>query len=81
MVYQVLFYKDLKKIHSLGVFFIYDLSPIMVKFTENTKSFTHFLTGVCAIIGGVFTVAGIIDSFIFHSMKTLKKKIELGKAF
>merc|ERR1712232_496004 len=45
-----------------GVFFMYDLSPIMVKFTERRKSFAHFLTGVCAIIGGVFTVAGIVDS-------------------
>ncbi len=52
----------------------------MVKFTERTKSFAHFLTGVCAIIGGVFTVAGIIDSLIYNSMRTLGKKIELGKA-
>lgn len=63
-----------------GVFFMYELSPIMVKFTENRKSFAHFLTGVCAIIGGVFTVAGIVDSFIYHSMRSLKKKVELGKA-
>jgi hypothetical protein len=63
-----------------GVFFMYELSPIMVKFTERTKSFAHFLTGVCAIIGGVFTVAGLIDSFIYHGMKSFKKKIELGKA-
>jgi len=64
-----------------GVFFMYDLSPIMVKFTERTKSFAHFLTGVCAIIGGVFTVAGLIDSLIYNSLRTLGKKIELGKAF
>jgi len=63
-----------------GVFFMYELSPIMVKFTERTKSFAHFLTGVCAIIGGVFTVAGLLDSFIYHGMKSIKKKIELGKA-
>jgi len=63
-----------------GVFFMYELSPIMVQFREQRKSFAHFLTGVCAIIGGVFTVAGIIDSFIYQGMRTLKKKIELGKA-
>jgi len=63
-----------------GVFFLYELSPIMVKFTESRKSFAHFLTGVCAIIGGVFTVAGLVDSLIYHSMRSLKKKIELGKA-
>eukprot|EP01121_Diplochlamys_sp_Union-15-3_P022610 TRINITY_DN968_c0_g1_i5.p1 TRINITY_DN968_c0_g1~~TRINITY_DN968_c0_g1_i5.p1 ORF type:complete len:390 (+),score=53.16 TRINITY_DN968_c0_g1_i5:46-1215(+) len=62
-----------------GVFIMYELSPIMVKFTETQKSFAHFLTGVCAIIGGVFTVAGIIDAFIYHSLRSLKKKVELGK--
>jgi len=62
-----------------GFFFMYDLSPIMVQFTEHRRSLAHFLTGVCAIIGGVFTVAGIIDSFVY-SIHTLQKKIELGKA-
>jgi hypothetical protein len=63
----------------LGVFFLYDLSPIMVKFTEARRSFTHFLTGLCAIIGGVFTVAGIIDSFIYHGLRSVQTKINLGK--
>jgi hypothetical protein len=45
---------------------MYDLSPIMVKFTEKQRSFAHFLTSVCAIVGGVFTVAGIIDSLVYH---------------
>jgi len=48
-----------------GVFFIYDISPIMVKFTEKRQSFTYFLTSLCAIVGGVFTVAGIIDSLVY----------------
>ena len=38
------------------------------------------MTGICAIIGGVFTVAGMIDSMVYHSAKALQKKIELGKA-
>ena len=38
-----------------GVFFMYDLSPMMVQITEHRRSFLHFLTGVCAIVGGVFT--------------------------
>ncbi|KAK8677914.1 hypothetical protein V6N13_143433 [Hibiscus sabdariffa] len=62
-----------------GVFFIYDLSPIKVTFTEQHASFLHFLTNVCAIVGGVFTVAGIIDSCIYHGHKAMKKKMELGK--
>lgn len=63
-----------------GVFILYELSPMMVQFTEKRRSFMHFLTGVCAIIGGVFTVAGLIDSMIYHSAKVLQEKIDLGKA-
>ncbi|XP_076921190.1 uncharacterized protein LOC143582544 [Bidens hawaiensis] len=62
-----------------GVFFFYDLSPIKVTFTETHISFLHFLTNVCAIVGGVFTVAGIVDSFVYHGHKALRKKMEIGK--
>jgi hypothetical protein len=63
-----------------GFFVMYDLSPIIVDYKESSKSFLHFLVNLCAIIGGVFTVASLIDSFVFSGLKTLKKKIELGKA-
>ncbi|KAK9075720.1 hypothetical protein SSX86_004049 [Deinandra increscens subsp. villosa] len=62
-----------------GVFFFYDLSPIKVTFTETHTSFLHFLTNVCAIVGGIFTVAGIVDSFIYHGHRALRKKMEIGK--
>lgn len=62
-----------------GVYFIYDFSPIKVIYTEGSTPFLHFLTNICAIIGGVFTVAGIIDSFVYHGQRALKKKMELGK--
>ncbi|KAL1812147.1 hypothetical protein DCAR_0624343 [Daucus carota subsp. sativus] len=62
-----------------GVFFFYDLSPIKVTFNEERTSFLHFLTHICAIVGGIFTVAGIVDSFIYHGQKALKKKVEIGK--
>ncbi|XP_047495356.1 endoplasmic reticulum-Golgi intermediate compartment protein 3-like [Penaeus indicus] len=63
-----------------GVFFTYELSPMMVKYTEKHKSLGHFLTGVCAIIGGIYTVAGLIDAAIYHSHRALQRKIEIGKA-
>lgn len=62
-----------------GIFFNYELSPLMVKYTEKAKSFGHFATNACAIIGGVFTVAGLIDSLLYHSVRAIQKKIELGK--
>ncbi|XP_028549741.1 endoplasmic reticulum-Golgi intermediate compartment protein 3-like [Dendrobium catenatum] len=62
-----------------GIFFIYEFSPIKVIFTEENKSLLHFLTSICAVLGGVFTVAGIIDTFVFHSHRAIKKKMQLGK--
>ncbi|KAH7531127.1 hypothetical protein JRO89_XSUnG0017100 [Xanthoceras sorbifolium] len=71
---------DVGRLQTLpGVFFFYDLSPIKVTFTEEHVSFLHFLTNVCAIVGGVFTVSGILDSFIYHGQKAIKKKMEIGK--
>jgi hypothetical protein len=62
-----------------GVFFFYELSPIMVRFTERRNSFPHFLTQLCAIIGGVFTVAGMIDKFLYHTIRHMEKKQGMGK--
>ncbi|CAL0333819.1 unnamed protein product [Lupinus luteus] len=58
-----------------------ELSPMQISITENQKSFSHFITNVCAIIGGVFTVAGILDSILHNTIKVIKKKVELGKNF
>jgi len=63
-----------------GVFVLYEFSPMVVQYTESRRSFMHFLTGLCAIVGGIFTVAGLIDSMIYHSSRALQKKIDLGKA-
>ncbi|WOL15134.1 protein disulfide isomerase-like 5-4 [Canna indica] len=60
--------------------FHFELSPMQVLVTGVPKSFSHFITNVCAIIGGVFTVAGILDS-ILHNTIRLVKKVELGKQF
>ncbi|KAG0479992.1 hypothetical protein HPP92_010623 [Vanilla planifolia] len=62
-----------------GIFFIYDFSPIKVIFTEENKSLVHLLTSICAVLGGVFTVAGIFDSFVFHGHQAIKRKMQLGK--
>ncbi len=63
-----------------GVFFSYELAPFMVKYSEKEKSLGHFATGLCAIIGGVFTVAGILDKMIYSSARIVQKKLDLGKA-
>lgn len=52
---------------------------MLVKYVEYRKPFTHFLTDLCAIIGGVFTVAGMIDGIIYSTSARIGKKMELGK--
>lgn len=49
-----------------GVFFVYDLSQFMVEVRDSSPTFAQFLVNVCAIIGGVFTVTGIIDRVVHY---------------
>ncbi|XP_038981869.1 protein disulfide isomerase-like 5-4 isoform X4 [Phoenix dactylifera] len=70
-------------VHSLHIpaaKFHFEPSPMQVLVTEVPKFFSHFITNVCAIIGGIFTVAGILDS-ILHNTIRLMRKVELGKQF
>ena len=56
-----------------GVYVVYELSPIMIKYVERAKPFSHFLTSCCAIIGGLFTIAGMLDAFTFRYYNMYKK--------
>uniref|UniRef100_K3W884 Endoplasmic reticulum vesicle transporter C-terminal domain-containing protein n=1 Tax=Globisporangium ultimum (strain ATCC 200006 / CBS 805.95 / DAOM BR144) TaxID=431595 RepID=K3W884_GLOUD len=47
------------------VSFSYSFSPIMFRIEEYRKGLLQFLTSVCAIVGGVFTIMGIMDSLAF----------------
>ncbi|KAG2221396.1 hypothetical protein INT45_012647 [Circinella minor] len=62
-----------------GVFFVMDISPMLIIYREKRRSFASFLTGVCAIIGGIFTVAGLFDRVVYRAERALKKKRDLGK--
>ncbi|CAJ0576217.1 unnamed protein product, partial [Mesorhabditis spiculigera] len=61
-----------------AVWFKYELQPITVRHVEYRQSFYTFLTSVCAVVGGTFTVAGIIDSTFFTIHEMIKKQ-QLGK--
>lgn len=56
-----------------GAFFNYEISPILIVHTETRQSFAHFLTSTCAIVGGVLTVASLVDSVLFATGRVLKK--------
>mmetsp|Transcript_10192 Transcript_10192/g.11739 ORF Transcript_10192/g.11739 Transcript_10192/m.11739 type:complete len:472 (+) Transcript_10192:157-1572(+) len=60
--------------------FHYDISPMNVVITESYKPLYQFVTSMFAIIGGVFTVFGLMDGVVYNTQTLLlKRKIELGK--
>merc|ERR1712070_1340541 len=61
-----------------GVFLVYEFTPFMVQRLEKAQPLSHFLTSICAIIGGVFTVASLIDATLYRS-KTAVKQLKAGK--
>ncbi|KAI9498508.1 endoplasmic reticulum vesicle transporter-domain-containing protein [Zychaea mexicana] len=61
-----------------GVFFIMDFSPMLVIYSEYRGTFASFLVGVCAIVGGIFTVASLVDGVLYRA--SMHQKREFGKA-
>ncbi|ETS87321.1 hypothetical protein PFICI_01149 [Pestalotiopsis fici W106-1] len=57
-----------------GVFFSYDISPMkVINREERSKTFTGFLTGLCAVLGGTLTVAAAVDRGLFEGTSRIKK--------
>ncbi|KAI9265958.1 endoplasmic reticulum vesicle transporter-domain-containing protein [Sporodiniella umbellata] len=50
-----------------GVFFMLDHSPMRIVYTETKVSLASYLTSVCAIIGGIFTVASVVDGILYRA--------------
>jgi len=67
------FEDDLKMLESgadgppAGVFFFYEISPLHVTIQESyRKGWISFFTSLCAIIGGVVTLMGMLDQLWFR---------------
>eukprot|EP00658_Telonema_sp_P-2_P008185 TRINITY_DN13071_c0_g1_i1.p1 TRINITY_DN13071_c0_g1~~TRINITY_DN13071_c0_g1_i1.p1 ORF type:complete len:626 (-),score=166.79 TRINITY_DN13071_c0_g1_i1:176-2053(-) len=45
----------------------YEVSPLTTVVRESRGSFSEFLTNLCAVIGGVFTVLGMLDNVVYHT--------------
>jgi len=52
--------------------FSYDLSPMAVVVAIKGRRWYDFITSLCAIIGGTFTVVGLLDSFLHKIVKSDK---------
>ena len=40
---------------------------------QRTKTFTGFLTGICAVVGGTLTVAAAIDRGVYEGATRIRK--------
>ena len=44
-----------------GVFFFYEVSPLVAEFEERRQGWRALLTGLAAIVGGVHATAALVD--------------------
>lgn len=57
-----------------GVNLKYEFAPFRVRWVESYKPFTHFLTNVCAILGGIYAFFGMVDNLIFQLTRGGREK-------
>ena len=58
-----------------SIYFRYDVDAITMRIERKGKAFAHFLVQLCAIVGGVFTVLGLLNGLLLTAGKTFKGKI------
>lgn len=54
-----------------GVFLVYEFSPFLVQKRIAYVPFTHFLTSLCVIIGGIFTITRALDQLMYTAGKRM----------
>ena len=54
--------------------FAYDLSPIAVKYSFRSRKWYDYLTNIFAIIGGVFTVVGMVEGVLGRIVSRVGKQ-------
>lgn len=52
--------------------FSFDLSPTAVVIVQGGKRWYEFITSLCAIVGGVFTVISLFDGAVYSISKRVK---------
>mmetsp|Transcript_86544 Transcript_86544/g.242370 ORF Transcript_86544/g.242370 Transcript_86544/m.242370 type:complete len:383 (-) Transcript_86544:126-1274(-) len=52
-----------------GLFIVYDFSPFLMRKTERVKPWSYIFTSICAIIGGVCTIASLVEMIVASVMQ------------
>jgi hypothetical protein len=59
-----------------GIYFYYEVSPIQALFEENRGGFRSFVTSICAIAGGVFSLMRLVD-ILLNKLFACMRRTEL----
>jgi hypothetical protein len=62
-----------------GLYIHYDISPLLITYTQTKRTLAQFLTAVCGLVGGILTMAKLLDAFVYRAEKQLRQKREMGK--
>lgn len=65
----------LRATNAPGVFFYFDFYPVLVEYHEEKPSVLQFLTRICGIVGGVFTVSSLLDGILHRANEQMKKSV------
>lgn len=57
-----------------GVYFYYEVSPIQARIEVRKRSLFRFLTSLCAIVGGAFSLMGLVDLVINSTLRYVNKR-------
>ena len=63
-----------------GVYFVYEFSPLRSVIHETHLPLFELCTSLCAILGGVFTVMGMVDSVLYSMSKEVERKSKSGES-
>ncbi|PWN45193.1 ER to Golgi transport-related protein [Ceraceosorus guamensis] len=61
-----------------GVYINFDPSALRIIHTETRPSLAHFLTSTCAIVGGILTLAGLVDMILYNARLRINEGVESG---
>eukprot|EP00934_Nitzschia_sp_Nitz4_P007627 Nitzschia sp. Nitz4//scaffold127_size64804//44861//46626//NITZ4_006183-RA/size64804-augustus-gene-0.53-mRNA-1//1//CDS//3329534771//7617//frame0 len=59
--------------------FVYDLSPIAVTYRSESRHWYDYFTSLFAIVGGVFTVVGMLEATINTTMEIKRRRSAHGR--
>ena len=64
-----------RHIDGAAVKFSYDLSPMRVVSRETRRPTTEWLLGLCAWVGGVYVVSGLLSALVERSLRAVKRRV------